>query len=99
MACPNCGCKTVYEYDDEDDGYDDRTQRCAACGAIFDLDDHADEIDDEDEEAAPPTVADPQVKTPGSFRPPPSTGNSNRAIALVQGRGQSERIGEQGRFT
>lgn len=51
MACPKCGCKTVYQYDDcdeDDPGDDDRLQRCAACGEIFDLDDHAPEDDDVD---------------------------------------------------
>ena len=48
MACPKCGCKTVYQYDDEDDPQDDRLQRCAACGEVFDLDDHAEEDEDED---------------------------------------------------
>lgn len=47
MACPKCGCKTVYQFDDEDDQHDDRLQRCAACGEVFDLDDHAEEDDDE----------------------------------------------------
>ena len=47
MACPKCGCKTVYQFDDEEDPQDDRLQRCAACGEVFDLDDHADEDDDE----------------------------------------------------
>jgi len=47
MACPKCGCKTAYQFDDEDDPQDDRLQRCAACGEVFDLDDHAEE-DDED---------------------------------------------------
>ena len=47
MACPRCGCKVCYQFDDEDDGEDDRLQRCSACGQIFDLDDHADEDDDE----------------------------------------------------
>lgn len=47
MACPKCGCKTVYEFDDEDDPQDDRLQRCAACGEVFDLDDHAEEDDDD----------------------------------------------------
>lgn len=47
MACPKCGCKEVYVYDDEDDPCDDRLQRCAACGQIFDLDDHTDEEDNE----------------------------------------------------
>lgn len=45
MACPRCGCKEVYSYDD-DEGEDDRLQRCAACGVMFDLDDHAEEDDD-----------------------------------------------------
>jgi uncharacterized Zn finger protein len=47
MACPKCGCKNVYEYDDEADPQDDRLQRCAACGEVFDLDDHAEEDDDD----------------------------------------------------
>ena len=46
MACPQCGCKVAYQFDDEDEPEDDRAQRCAACGAIFDLDDHADEDED-----------------------------------------------------
>lgn len=46
MACPFCGCKTVYQFDDEDDPHDDRMQRCAACGQVFDLDDHTEEDDD-----------------------------------------------------
>lgn len=47
MACPKCGCKTVYQFDDEDEPQDDRLQRCAACGEVFDLDDHAEEDDDD----------------------------------------------------
>lgn len=47
MACPRCLCKVVYQLDDEDDGEDDRLQRCAVCGHVFDLDDHADEDEDE----------------------------------------------------
>jgi uncharacterized Zn finger protein len=46
MACPSCGCKTTYQYDDED-APDDSWERCAACGVVFHLDDHAPE-DDED---------------------------------------------------
>ena len=46
MACPACGCKETYQYDDEDEPDDDRLQRCAACGTIFDIDDHADEDDE-----------------------------------------------------
>lgn len=45
MACPKCGCKTVYQFDDEDEPQDDRLQRCAACGEVFDLDDHTEEDD------------------------------------------------------
>lgn len=41
MACPACGCKETYQYDDWDDfgASNEQTQRCAACGAIFDLED------------------------------------------------------------
>lgn len=46
MACPKCGCKCVYQYDEDNDVEDERLQRCAACGAVFDLDDHAEEDDD-----------------------------------------------------
>ena len=37
MACPKCGCKTVYQFDDEDEPQDDRLQRCASCGEILTL--------------------------------------------------------------
>lgn len=49
MACPKCGCKTTYQYDDGDDCgmADDRLERCAACGAVFDVEDHAEEEDDD----------------------------------------------------
>jgi hypothetical protein len=40
MACPKCGCKTTYQYDDSDD---ERMERCAACGEVFDVEDHTDE--------------------------------------------------------
>ena len=44
MACPACGCKETYTYDDEDYGpADSNCERCAACGTIFDIDEHADE--------------------------------------------------------
>lgn len=48
MACPECGCKTTYLYDEGDDlpGGDERLYRCAACGAIFDLEDELDEEED-----------------------------------------------------
>lgn len=51
MACPNCGCKEIYQVtgclEDLDD--DDHVQRCAACNCVFDLDDHLPEDDDEAE--------------------------------------------------
>lgn len=49
MACPKCGCKTTYQYDNGDDfgQSDDRLERCAACGHVFDVEDHADEEEDE----------------------------------------------------
>ena len=43
MACPKCSCKTVYQFDHEDEPQDDRLQRCAKCGSVFDLDDHEDD--------------------------------------------------------
>lgn len=49
MACPNCRCRTTYQFDDSDQHNpmaDDRLERCAACGAIFDIDDHIPEDDD-----------------------------------------------------
>ena len=49
MACPECGCKTTYQYDNGDDlGTDDENlERCAACGEVFDIEDGAPEEDDE----------------------------------------------------
>lgn len=41
MACPKCGCKVTYHYDDSYDGDcdgDDFWERCAACGHVFDID-------------------------------------------------------------
>lgn len=44
MACPNCGCKVCYVYDDEIFGpYSESLDRCAACGHIFDIEDHTPE--------------------------------------------------------
>jgi ABC-type enterochelin transport system substrate-binding protein len=44
MACPKCGCKVHYQYNEADFGQDDeRMERCAACGEIFDIEDSADE--------------------------------------------------------
>lgn len=49
MACPDCGCKTTYLYDEGDDmpGGDERLERCAACGHIFDIEDAAPEDEDD----------------------------------------------------
>lgn len=47
MACPACGCKTTYCYDDEDHGSAGELERCSACGAIFYYEDHILEDDDE----------------------------------------------------
>lgn len=90
MACPKCGCKTVYNYDAEDDVVDDRLQRCAACGAIFDLDDHADEDDGDDFEGRPRAPcrvigkACRSVNLTGPSRGPSTGGNSNRIVGLLR---------------
>lgn len=54
MACPNCGCKTTYQYNSGWDGEEDdpRLERCAACRHVFDIEDSADE-EDEDRAATP----------------------------------------------
>lgn len=51
MACPSCGCKVHYQYDDGEDfcPVDEEWQRCAACGHIF----HADDGDYEHEDIPP----------------------------------------------
>lgn len=49
MACPNCGCKVCYTYDEGWDGDpcgDEALERCAACGHIFDISDATPEDDD-----------------------------------------------------
>lgn len=47
MACPACGCRETYQFDDEDFGIGvDEMYRCAACGAIFQLEDEMPEEDD-----------------------------------------------------
>ena len=49
MACPACGCKVHYQYNDADFGPDDEDlDRCAACGHVFDVEDGLPEDDDED---------------------------------------------------
>lgn len=51
MACPKCGCKETYHYDDTWDGEptaNDDMERCANCGHIFYIDDALDEDDDYD---------------------------------------------------
>lgn len=54
MACPSCGCKVTYQFDDHPEcsarATDDNSlERCAACGAVFDIEDHAPEDDDLDD--------------------------------------------------
>ncbi len=65
MACPDCGCKTTYLYDEGDDmpGGDERLYRCAACGAVFDIEDEAPEEDDEPALTQNPWKADIDVQT------------------------------------
>jgi len=47
MACPRCGCKVHYQYNDAEVGPDDEGwERCAACGVVFPIEDSADEEDD-----------------------------------------------------
>lgn len=45
MACPKCGCKVTYQYDDGADLLQEpaaeNLERCAACGEVFDIEDHA----------------------------------------------------------
>lgn len=49
MACPYCGCKETYTYDDEDDGQSsENLERCSACRNIFDVEEHLPEEDDHD---------------------------------------------------
>ncbi len=59
MACPKCGCKVTYQYDD---GWDllqepvaENLERCAACGEIFDIDDHTPEEEDDYDVTDEPT--------------------------------------------
>jgi hypothetical protein len=49
MACPKCGCKVHYTYDEGTDcgeASDERLERCAACRHVFDIEDSADEDDE-----------------------------------------------------
>lgn len=51
MACPKCGCKVSYQFDDDRDvtgRFDDRLERCSACGEVFDIEDSAPEDDEDD---------------------------------------------------
>lgn len=62
MACPKCGCKVTYQYDDSDEDLsmpDERLERCSACGEIFDIDDHTPEDDDYD----PPPIQSVRSRT------------------------------------
>lgn len=54
MACPKCGCKVCYQYDDGDDfhPFTENLERCSACGEVFDIEDHAPEEDDEGQPCA-----------------------------------------------
>lgn len=65
MACPGCGCKTTYLYDEGDDlpGGDERLYRCAACGSVFDVEDEAPEEDDEPASHNNPWKADIDAQT------------------------------------
>jgi hypothetical protein len=49
MACPSCGCKETYQFNDCDGGEtdDEEMQRCAACSDIFPLADEVSEGDDD----------------------------------------------------
>jgi hypothetical protein len=55
MACPKCGCKVHYQYDNGWDGdqMDETIERCAACGYVFCIDDAADEDDHDHPETQP----------------------------------------------
>jgi hypothetical protein len=48
MACPECGCKVTYQYDDSFDGFDstEDMERCSACGHIFWIEESLPEDDD-----------------------------------------------------
>jgi DNA-directed RNA polymerase subunit RPC12/RpoP len=50
MACPECGCKVTYQYNDFEAEFELGSEagylnRCAACGAVFDLEDETEEDD------------------------------------------------------
>jgi transcription initiation factor TFIIIB Brf1 subunit/transcription initiation factor TFIIB len=47
MACPVCGCKVTYSFDDYDEDYmaDYARERCASCGLVFDELESADDDD------------------------------------------------------
>lgn len=54
MACPHCGCKETYEFNDEDYGHQGGDwERCAACSVVFRIEEHAVEDDDAAEPAPP----------------------------------------------
>jgi hypothetical protein len=57
MACPECGCKVTYQYDDGWDGMNssEELERCSACGHIFDIED------------SEPEDEDPYIPEPESF--------------------------------
>jgi len=45
MACPVCGCKETYQYDEGDFASEEGIYRCAACRAIFPIEDELPEED------------------------------------------------------
>lgn len=53
MACPKCGCKETYQFDDHGEDVwlaeDSPLERCAACSVVFYTDDHLPEDDDDEQ--------------------------------------------------
>lgn len=72
MACPKCGCKEVYGYNDDDEDICsadfENLNRCAACGEIFHLEDELDE--DDDSEVEPEYQSDVQAAAGGLTQTP-----------------------------
>ena len=76
MACPNCGCKVHYQFNDADFGPDDeRLERCAACSAVFDIEDAA-EDDDEAECSTVPAGVSPTADQTFSRQSPMNSSKS-----------------------
>lgn len=51
MACPKCGCKVTYQYDDDWEfcSVEPEDERCANCGHIFWIEDSLPEEDEYDD--------------------------------------------------